>query len=111
MLIRSSGETRQMQANKMGWICRLRRARTFVPCRRLCVLQRAAGFEVGRDAGRTKRMTTDPDLDAKPRRPALDHPPCVDAVHGLLGQCAGAAGGGAEQVRLGPVADPGRLYM
>ena len=40
---------------------------------------------------------------------ALDHAPGVDAVHRLVGQRAGAAGGGAEQGSLAAVADSGRL--
>ena len=49
-----------------GAIVELGRARAFMRGHGLGVLQRAAGFEVGGDAGCSKRVTTDPDLHAKP---------------------------------------------
>jgi hypothetical protein len=55
----------------------------------LCFLQRATGLEVGGDAGRPKRMTTDPGLHAKARRAALDHAPGIGPVHRLFRQRAG----------------------
>jgi hypothetical protein len=64
-----------------------------------------ASFEIGGNAGRTKRMTTDPDLQAKPHCPALDHPPGIDPVQRLVLQRAGATGSRAEEGRLAVVAD------
>ena len=54
-------------------IVELRRPWAFVGCHRLSILQRAAGFQVSRDAGRAKRMTTDPDLHERQRVPVVRH--------------------------------------
>ena len=92
-----------------GPIIELGGARTFVRRHRLRVLQRAAGFEIRRDARGAKGVAADPASRAKVGGAALDHAPGVDAVHRLVGQRAGAAGGGAEQGSLATVADSSRL--
>ncbi|MGC1863935.1 MAG: hypothetical protein WA733_23150 [Methylocystis sp.] len=54
-------------------------------------------------------MATDLAPRAEVGGAALDHTPGVDSIHRLVGQRAGAAGGGAEQGSLAGVADAGRL--
>ena len=77
----------------------------------LRVLERPAGFEIGRDPGRAEGMAADPDPRPEIGGAALDHSPGVDAVHRLFGQRADAAGGGAEQESLAFVADAGGLNV
>src|SRR5208337_4699126 len=92
-------------------VIQLRRARTLVRRHRLGIFERAACFEVGRYPGRSERMAPDPDSRAEIGSAALDHAPCVDTVHRLVGQRAGATGGGAEQGSLAVVADDGGLNV
>ena len=54
----------------------------------LSIFQRAASFQIGGDAGGAKRMTTDPNLHAKSRRPALNHPPDANEFHLSATTCA-----------------------
>jgi hypothetical protein len=42
---------------------------------------------------------------------ALDHAPSIDAAHRLVGQRAGAAGGGAEEGSLATVTDARRSFL
>ena len=92
-----------------GAIIELGGARAFVRRHGLSILQSAAGFKIGGDAGGAEGMAADLDGNAKFGRSSLDHAPGVDAVHWRVGQRAGAANGRAEQGSLAGVAETGRL--
>ena len=94
-----------------GTVIELGRAWPLVRGHRLGVLQRAAGFEIGGDARGAEDIAADPGARAELRGAALDHAPGVDAVHRRGGECAGAAGGGAEEGALATVADAGRFEI
>src|SRR5690349_16146847 len=64
-----------------GPVVELRRARTLMRSHRLRVFERAAGLEIGRNAGRAEGMTADLGLEAGIDRAPADHAPGVDPVH------------------------------
>lgn len=63
----------------------------------LGVLQGAADSEVSSDGRCAERVASDFDARAEAAGTALDHPPGVDPVHRVLGECARPAGGGPEE--------------
>jgi hypothetical protein len=62
-----------------GPVIELGGARTFVGSHGLRVFEGAAGFELGRDAGCSKRVIADLDLHAELAGGAPDHAPGIDA--------------------------------
>ncbi len=94
-----------------GAIVELGRARAFVRSHGLGPFQGTTSIQVGRDAGRAEGMAAHLDERAEVGGAALDHAPSVHPVHRLLGQCAGAAGGGAEEGSLAGIADAGCIYI
>src|ERR1700730_12296312 len=74
-----------------GAIIELNGTRAFVGRHRLGVLEHAARFKVSGDPRRAKCVAADPALHAELSYAALDHPPCVDAIHRGRGERAGAA--------------------
>ena len=94
-----------------GPIIKLRRARAFMRGHRLRVFQRAAGFEIGGDAGRAEGVAADPHSHAEAAGAALDHAPGVDAVHSRYGERVGAADSRAEEGGLATITNAGRLDM
>ena len=73
----------------------------------LRVFERAAGFEIGRDAGRAEHMAAELDLEARFGRAPADHLIGIDTMHRVFRQPAGLAGGRAEEGGLAGVADAG----
>ena len=76
-------------------------------CHSLCVLQCAAGFEIGGDAGRPEDVAAELLFEAGLCRTVVDHPIGVDAVHQLASQFTGSAARGAQQGAFAIVADAG----
>jgi hypothetical protein len=74
----------------------------------LGVLERAAGLEVRRDAGRPEHVAAELDLEPGFGRAPADHAIGVDPVHRLVGQHACFANRRAEEGGLAVAADPGR---
>src|SRR5690348_12719182 len=78
-------------------VIELCRARTLVRGHGLGVLERAAGLEVGRDAGGAKSVTANFGLEARVGRTPPDHAPDIDAVHRQAGEDAGLADSRSEE--------------
>ena len=94
-----------------GAIVELGGARAFVRRHCLRIFQRAALIEIGGDASCPEHMTAELDLETRFGRAPPDHLIGVDAVHRVLRQPAGLAGGRAEEGGLAGIADAGRVEI
>src|ERR1700730_9976362 len=83
-------------------------SRCLVRGHRLRVFERAAGFEIGGDAGRTEHMAAEIDLEPGFGHSQADHLIGIDAVHRVFRQPARLADRRAEEGGLAVVADAGR---
>jgi hypothetical protein len=75
---------------------------------RLGVFERAAGLEIGGDAGRPEDVAAELDLETGLGRAPADHLIRVDAVHRVVRQPARLAYGRSEEGGLAGIADAGR---
>ena len=75
----------------------------------LCVFERAAGFKIRGDSGRSKCVAADADPCAEIGGAALDYAPSIDAVHRVFRQRAGAAGGWSGRVEPSVVRGSGGI--
>src|SRR6266851_7215679 len=91
-----------------GAVVELGRPRALMRRHGLCILERAAGLEIGGDARRPEHMA--PELDPEPGfgGAAADHAIGVDAVHRRVAEAAGPAERAAEEGGLAVVTDAGR---
>jgi hypothetical protein len=76
-------------------------------------LKRAVVFQISRNAGRAEGVITNPGLDAGVGRAALNHAIGILLPHGVAGELAGLAGGGAEErpVRIPGDAGGGDIFV
>jgi hypothetical protein len=94
-----------------GAVVELGRARAFVCCHGLGILERAAGLEIGGNAGRAKHVTAELDLEPGISRAPAHHAIGVDPVHRLVGQNIGLADRRAEEGGLAGLSDAGRCEI
>jgi len=91
-----------------GPVIELGRARTFVRRHRLCIFERAAVVEIGRNPRGAKRMAAHFVADAGVFGAAADHTPDIDPVHRRFRQLTAVPARRAEKGRPLCLEDPRR---